>query len=53
MITIVCGLVHELLEAKGLNESQKIIGIRVSGWSANIKSLVINSFEETETVDSS
>jgi hypothetical protein len=37
VITIVCGLVHELLEAKGLNESQKIIGIRVSGWSANIK----------------
>jgi hypothetical protein len=37
VITIVCGLVHVLLEAKGLNESQKIIGILVSGWSVNMK----------------
>jgi hypothetical protein len=37
VIIVVCGLIHVLLQAKGLNKSQKMIGIRVGDRSVDMK----------------
>jgi hypothetical protein len=37
VIIAVCGLVHVLLQAKRLDESKKMIGIRVGDWGVDMK----------------